>query len=257
MEMNNMEEKYYTEAELKEIFEDNERLFNSVYRITRTKYSRPEYTSKYGSDIGIQQARDGMYYFLTKYDTMHTTKEEGARDILKKFAYHGPEVEQFLLSYAISSFIANDLESKFAFKNPKADHSQVTDSPRKIIDFTEKEISAYSEENPDLDYSPEKVVAMVALGTSINTYWMVNVLSVNSLLKEALVNQLIKEMYEEGKRNFLNNARKTKIVKLKDGKNLMLSVSKLNKDIDNMIRADEGTYFKDDSTPLDAKGKEK
>ncbi len=205
---------FYTDTELKEIFKDNKEIFDKAYEHTKERHN--DY-----------QANFAMAQFLVNYETQYITNSDNdkSRDHMKKFLYHGSEIEQFLIDYAISSYIFNDLSCPFSLD----------------------ELHAYSSDPEEkLKYDKDSVIAVVAGISAENNYYLVNILSVNHTLKESLVKYLIEERYIQNRRNELDNTKNTKSILLTDGRKFTLSKSKLNKDIDNMIRDDERTYYKDD-----------
>lgn len=204
---------YYSAEELKQIFKENKNIFDEVYLINKARY-------------GEEQANVGMYEYFVNHRTDFITRNNHARDNMKKFQYHSAEIEQFLIEYAMSSYISNNIECNLSYSD----------------------IRAYTDtENSNLKYDPQSIISLVAIGAAYNTYWMSNVLSCNDKVKRVLVESLINERYIENKKDKLDNSPRAKLVQLKDGKKIMISIGKLNSDIDNMIRDEEGTYYKDDS----------
>ena len=216
------EEKFYDVDDLNEIFAENKERFDKIYDITKGKYDDT-------------QANRAMFEFLNNYRTDFITHTDGARSIANKFMYHGPEIEQFLMSYAMESYILNGYKP----------------------DLTSADIDAYTNEQKDLKYDPETIISVVALGTAWNAYWFSNVLACNKRLKQVLIQSLIKERYVENRREELDNSQKISLATLKDGRKLTVSVANLNRNIDNMIHDDEGTYYRDDPEDYSRKGREK
>ena len=210
---------YYNAEELKAIFKENKRIIDEAYLTNKIRY-------------GDEQANVGMYEYFVNYRTDFITRSNNARKNMEKFQYHAPEIEQFLIEYAMSSYITNNIECPLSYSD----------------------IRAYTDtENTNLKYDPQSIISLVALGAAYNTYWMSNVIACNKKVKSVLVESLINERYIENKKEALDNSPRTKLVHLKDGKSLTISINKLNLDIDNMIRDDEGTYFKDDTNDYSSK----
>lgn len=210
---------YYSEEELAKIFKTNKQIIDGVYETIKSRYSR-------------EQANVAMYEYFVNHRTDFITRNNNARDNMKKFEYHGPEIEQFLIEYAMSSYISNDMECPFSYNDIRA-----------YTDTT----------NKSLKYDQDSIISLVALGAAYNTYWMSDLLACNDRVKRVLVESLINERYIGNKKNELDNSKRLKLVKLNDGKTLTISINKLNRDIDNMIRDEEGTYFKDDDNDYSSK----
>ena len=203
---------YYSDEELSQIFEDNKKIFDRVYLTNKIRY-------------GEEQASTAMYEYFINGRTDFITRSDNARGKMQKFAYHGPEIEQFIIEYAMSSYIANNCNIIPSFD----------------------EIRKYANDNDhNLKYDRDTIIAIVALGATWNTCWMSNVIACNSKLKRILIRSLIEERYIDDKKQALDTCKKTKIVKVPGIKPIMISISKLNCDIDNMIRDEEYTYYKDD-----------
>ena len=203
---------YYDEEELKIIFNNNKNIIDNAYDETKAKHNEI-------------QANVALCEYLINYRTDFITRHKDARKNMERLLYHSSELYQFLIEYAMSSYILNGINSNFSLK----------------------EISAYTNtDNKNLKYDEESVVSVVAIGAAWNTYWMSNLIICNHKLKEVLVKRLIKERYINNQRKYLDNCPKHKTIKLSDNKRILISIDRLNRDIDNMIRDDEGTYYKDD-----------
>lgn len=203
---------YNNSEYLAEIFKENKKIFDEVYLINKNRY-------------GKEHANVAMYEYFINHRTDFITRTNKARENMEKFQYHGPEIEQFLIEYAMTSYILNDIKCPFSYA----------------------ELRAYTDiQNENLKYDQDSIISLVALGAAYNTYWMSNLLACNEKVKRVLVESLINERYIGNKKKELDSCKRSKIVKLTDGKTLTISLNKLNTDIDNMIRDDEGTYFKDD-----------
>ena len=203
----------YSAEEINEIFKNNKLIFDRAYLHTKIKY-------------GIENAALAMQeYFYDGY-TRRITKTANSRDNLDKMLYHGNEIDQFLIEYAMSSYIANDMN----------------------IIISKDEMARYANDmdNPELRYDRDTIVSLVAIAGGWSPYWLVNLISCNRRVKEVLVQSLIEERYVNGQKQKLDSCRRSKLVRLPNGKTIMISIDKLNRDIDNMIRDDEATYFKDD-----------
>ena len=202
-------DEYY--QKVNSLFESNKKIFDEVYQTNKNKY-------------GPEQANVAMYEFFVNYRTDYITRTNDARKKMDKFMYHGSEIEQFLLDYAMSSYSLNG---------------------GKVIPI--KEIQKYVNNDPNLAYDRNTVIALVAIGSAHNPYWMVNILACNPRVKEVLVESLIDERYIQNKKQELDNSRRAKLIKFDNGdKSIMMSRDSLNRSIDNMIHDDGATYYQDD-----------
>ena len=214
---------FYNSDELKQIFNDDKRIFDNAYLMTKINH-------------GEKNAAIAMNMYLFNYNTQGITKHGVAgnnpRKELKKMLYHGEEIEWFLMEYAMRSYILNEM----------------------TCPFTINEIMAYTNiDNKSLKYDRESIIPLVAVGAAHSPYWMVNLLACNKKVKRELVENLVSERYTEKKKNDLDNCKNIKIEKLKDGKEITISISGLNRCIDNMISDGGGTYYKDDPNEYDSK----
>lgn len=110
-----------------------------------------------------------------------------------------------------------------------------------------EEVNAYHDSNnQNLSYDSQHIIEVVAILTAQNTYYALNVIGYNQKLKEVLVQAFVSERYGSlERRQELDNTPNSTLVRLNSGQILTMSKTKLNKDINNMIRDDDyGTgYF--------------
>lgn len=204
---------FYSEKELKEIFDNNKKMIDRAYLYTKLKY-------------GAENANIALYEYFTTDQTSRITRGNDSRKNMEALTYHYYETEQFIMEYAMSSYIANDMQEVFSLND----------------------IYTYANDpnNPNLKYDDNSIVTLVALAAAWSPYWLTNLLACNDKVKTVLIKRLITERYVEGQKQKLDNSRRSKLVTLPNGKKLMLSIDKLNHDIDNMIRDDEAIYLKDE-----------
>ena len=202
----------YKDEELKKIFNGDKIIIDEAYETTKKRYSE-------------KQANVAMYEYLQNNSTDYFTRTNNARNNMEKFKHHYMEIKQYLIEYAMSSYILNKYKCPFSLDEI---HAYIRDTDGK------------------LKYDKESVISVVDVGGADNAYWMSNLLSLNYMLKGALITNLIDERYTENKKRELDNANDAKLVTLRDGKQVMISKSRLNIDINNMIRDDNASYFKDD-----------
>ncbi len=218
--MENYEGKvFYTNEELAEILKRTKNFLDKTYLDIKM--------SRYGK----KQADRAMLEFFTNCDFGCFPTEE-TRKKFEEFTYHGNEIYQILLDFAISSYMVD---------KQKGQAHNITS-----LD----EINAYHDPNDfSLDYSPKHITEIVALLAAENVYYAINVLGYNEKLKQVLVQEFINERYGNyERRKELDSSPNLTIVRLNSGKILTMSKTQLNKDIDNIIRDDgyEIGYF--DST---------
>lgn len=215
--MDNYDEQiYYNDEELAELLKRTKKFLDRAY--SDTKISR----------YGKEQADRAMFEFFTKCDFGSFTNEQ-TRQKFEAFTYHGNEIYQVLLDFAISSYIA-DKKKGISHRISSLD-----------------EVNAYHDpNNQNLNYEPKHVIEVVALLTAQNSYYALNVLGYNEKLRQVLVENFVKERYGSfERRQELDNTPNSTLVHLDSGKTLIMSKTKLNKDINNMINDDDyGTgYF--------------
>lgn len=201
---------YYDSDKLAEILSNTKRVLDRAYLETKMKY-------------GSVQANEAMKNYLISYDASMFTGQK-TRETLKDFTYHMNEFQQVLMDYALSSYI---------LEKEKGINSQIL--LEDIREYTDTS-------NPNLSYDPKHITAIVAIATAWSPYWTTNLLACNDKLKKALIENLINERYVEGKKKDLDNSKKVKLVKL-GKRDLMLSKSRLNRDINNMNNDEEIPYF--------------
>lgn len=204
---------FYNEDELKVIFDRNKHRIDEAFEITKLKY-------------GEDHAATAIYNCFVNYEMNGITRTNNARQNMIKFNYHPYEITQFLIEYAMASFISNNITSDFSLKDI-----------RNYVDTN----------NETLKYDRESIIAVVAIGAAWSPYWMTNLLSCNQKIKAKLVECLIEERYIDNRKTTLDNCQRTKIVKLNDSKNIYISINKLNRSVDNMIRDDDGAYYEEDT----------
>ena len=194
-------------------FDRNKKRIDEAFEITKLKY-------------GESHASIALYDCFVNYIMNGITRTNNARSNMIKFEYHSSEIDQFLIEYAMASFISNNIDSDFSLSDI-----------RKYVDTGDE----------TLKYDKASIIALVAIGGAWNSYWMTDLLSCNQKVKAKLVEYLIEERYINNKKNILDNCRRSKMVKLKDGKEVHISINRLNRNVDNMIRDDEATYFEEDN----------
>lgn len=168
---------------------------------------------KYGED----QAVSALSLYLNQYVTEAITNEDGIRDSLNSIETRYYEIVQFLLDFAISYYISHDINET----------------------ISSTELYAYTDDaNNVLDYDPEKVTKIVAVGACLSPYWCVNLLACNKMLKQSLIKMLIAQRYVLNKKEGLDTVSKGKIIQI-DGKYFIMNRDNLNNDIRNMNHDDE------------------
>ena len=204
-----MENKFYEPEELTAILNRTKLFLDRAYLETKLKYNS-------------QQSNSAMYEFFINYDYGMFTNAE-TRKKFHEFTYHGNEITQILLDFAISSYIVdrqNGIEPK---------------------------VSSYAETHPytnmdnkDLNYDPKYITEIVAIATATKgPYFVINLLACNTELKIALVRQFITERYNiKDRKQALDNSKNMALIKLSD-KQITMSKNQLNRDIDNMNNDDE------------------
>ena len=204
---------FYNYDELREIFRSNKRIIDSAYESTKEKYDD-------------NQATTAMYEYFMNFTSKYFTRSNNARHNMEVFNYHSYELEQFLLEYAMRSYVLNNIECPYSLD----------------------EIREYANDKKyRFNYDKKSIISVVAVGSAWSPYWMVNLLSINKKVKEVLITSLIKERYIDNLKDALDNAKSTKAIRLKDSKRaLILSIDTLNRNIDNMINDAGYIYFKDD-----------
>lgn len=197
-------EKMYQELEQK--LQAIKNMIDDAYDNTKNKY-------------GEIHAKYAMSNYFMNCQTNNFTRDNQARENMKTLVYRPNEFLQILLDYAISSFISNDME----------------------VNITNDDLTMYANDNAGLlDYSGTKPIQVVAIATAMNTYWAVNLISVNQKLKNELILNFITERYVKNKRQQLDTSKKAKLIKIEGYKRtIMMSKSKLNNDIRNMNSDDE------------------
>jgi len=192
--------------ELEQKLQQIKDMIDDAYDVTKNKYTEAD-------------ANHAIFNYFLNYKANGITRDNNARQNLKDFLYRPNEFYQILLDYAISSYISNNMN----------------------CDITYEELIKYlNDKDGSLDYSGTKPIKLVALATGINTYWAVNIISVNQKLKTELIINLITERYIQNKRQQLDVGKKVKIVKLPGySKDVMISKNKLNNDVRNMNNDDE------------------
>lgn len=204
---NKIEEKFYTPEELEMQLSMIKKFLDRTYLDIKL--------SRYGKE----QADRAMLAFFLNGDIGCFPGEE-RRKQFEAFTYHGDEIYQVLLDFALSAYIA--------------DRKKGIPSSTNSLD----EVHMYTgTDNETLEYSQKKVIEVAALATTENTYWATNLLACNKKLKQELVKAFVQERYSNfERRKELDNTSKSFLVKLNSGKELMMSKTRLNRDIDNMIR---------------------
>ena len=205
----------YDYEEIRSIFAASKKDFDEIYDTNNSRY-------------GQEQANTAMYEFLVNYRTDFTTRTNGARSKLEKLNHHYYEINQFLMEYAMASYNLNENN----------------------IVLTNEELAKYTKDDKqELKYDRDTIIAAVAIGSAWSPYWMLNLLACNKQLKSVLVESLIEERYVQDKKQALDDCRLGRLVKFQNGKRpLMININTMNRAVDNMIRDDEATYYRDDDT---------
>jgi len=195
------------EENLELTLNENKFMLDNAYYTTLKKYN-------------TNQANGAMIDFLLNNSYKFFTNDNNARENMRKLLSHYYEIEQILMDFAISSYLSNNMDNN----------------------ISEKDIIAYAnDKNAKLNYDPIFITKMIALASSLNPYWTVNLLACNQNVKKALVQNFINERYILDKKDKLDNSIRLKIIKLKDGKRVTISKYRLNRHIKNMIH-DESPF---------------
>ena len=178
---------------------------------------------KYG--YGEKNAANAMEMFLIDYDTMSFTRDNGARRDMTILDKHPYEIYRVLMEFAIQSFKLNNMDNH----------------------FTIEEITAYTwDKEKKLDYSEDRIVAIVAAATAWSPYWTINLFATNNEVKRVLAKRFVKERYLQKRKKELDAVTGSKLIHIKNTKDLYFSsVERLNNDIANMIRDEEGVWLAD------------
>ena len=210
-----MENKFYEPEELTAILNRTKSFLDRSYLETKLKY-------------GSEQSNNAMWEFFVNYDYgMFTNKE--TRKKFQEFTYHGNEIIQILLDFAISSYILDRQNGLKPLVTSYSETYQYTDT-----------------DNKELNYDPKYITEIVALATAAKgPYYTVNLLACNTELKMALVKEFVTERYNtEGRKKDLDNSKNIVLIGLSD-KKITMSKNQLNRDIDNINNDDgyENGYF--------------
>lgn len=195
---------------------DNETLEQKLQEIKNMiDFSYDTTKNKYG----MLNANHAMISFFVNYKIDGFTRDNHARENIKSLNYRPNEFIQILLDYAISSFLSNNMTPN----------------------ISQEELNKYAKDTEGaLDYSGNKAVQIVAIIAGMNTYYALNLLSVNKKLKNELVLNFVTERYVQNKREQLDTSRKSKTIEVEGyQEKVIISKYKLNNDIRNMNNDDE------------------
>ena len=201
---------FHTEEELAECLKSTKKFIDRTH--TEIKLSR----------YGKEQADRALLEFFSNYDIGNFPNTE-TRQNFEELTYHGNEIFQILSDFAISSYISDKQKG----------------IPHHITSLDE--VNAYHDpDNQNLNYDPQHVKEVVALLVAESSYFALNVLGYNKRLRRVLAESFVSERYGSlERRQELDNTPNTSTVKLASGEILTMSKTRLNRDIDNMIRDDD------------------
>lgn len=187
----------------------NKKAIDHAYRVTKEKYN-------------YLTANEAIRRYFLEYRIKGFTRDQDARKKMDELQYKPYSLIHILLDYAISSFLLNNMES----------------------DISEQDLYAYARDTEgSLDYTPEVIVKVFAIGVAVSPYWAYNLLCCNPQLKEALVKSFLEERFIKGLGDSLDET-KAKLIKLIGTETpILMSKSSLNNDIRNMINDDEELYI--------------
>lgn len=192
---------FRTAEELADLLQGTKETVDAAYDAT---------CSKHGSEV----ANAAIMTFFRNSVLQYFTRDNNARSNMEELLYRDNEIYQILADYAISSYILNEME----------------------CDLSHDDLSSYVRDmNGELDYSGTRPIKVLALASTVNNYWALNILSVNKKLKSELLGCFIQERYVDDKRFDLDNTPSIRLVRFPDEyKPVFMSKTRLNDDVRNM-----------------------